>query len=196
MRDPKKIKSINKEALRLIVEEGFDGFSMQKVAKAANVSPATLYIYFENKEDLINQLYNDIHASFVFKSLENFDVHSTFREGLWCQWKNRLSFIKKEPLAFSFLEQFRHSPLIQHDCVRRYEFKDAMRTFLQNCVERGEISPLPPEVFWSVAYAPFYSLIKFDVAGKSLMNDNFKLKEKDLLLAFELVLQAFTNQTN
>ena len=42
----------------MIVKEGFDGLSMQKLAKAANVSPATIYLYFKNREDLLNQLYN------------------------------------------------------------------------------------------------------------------------------------------
>ena len=41
----------------MFVKGGFNGFSMQKLAKAANVSPATIYIYFKDKEDLIQQLY-------------------------------------------------------------------------------------------------------------------------------------------
>ncbi|MBN8856321.1 MAG: helix-turn-helix transcriptional regulator [Sphingobacteriales bacterium] len=33
----------------MVVREGFDGFSMQKLARAAGVSPTTIYIYFKDK---------------------------------------------------------------------------------------------------------------------------------------------------
>ena len=48
-RDEKKEHAIRRRALEIIVERGFDGFSMQKLAKAAGVSPATLYIYFKDR---------------------------------------------------------------------------------------------------------------------------------------------------
>jgi TetR/AcrR family transcriptional regulator, multidrug resistance operon repressor len=44
-RDEQKEITIREKALEMIVEQGFDGFSMQKLAKAAKVSPGTLYIY-------------------------------------------------------------------------------------------------------------------------------------------------------
>ena len=57
LRDEAKEQSIREKALEMIVKEGFDGLSMQKLAKAAGVSPATIYIYFKDREDLILQLY-------------------------------------------------------------------------------------------------------------------------------------------
>lgn len=44
---------------------------MSKIAKTANVSPATIYLYFENKQDLVNQTYlevNSKYTDFVFKT--------------------------------------------------------------------------------------------------------------------------------
>ena len=52
LRDEQKELLVRTKALELLVAEGFNGFSMHKLAKAANVSPATLYIYFQNKEDV------------------------------------------------------------------------------------------------------------------------------------------------
>ncbi|MBA4056563.1 MAG: TetR/AcrR family transcriptional regulator, partial [Marivirga sp.] len=59
-RDELKEQKIREKAIEMIVNEGFDGLSMQKLAKAANVSPATIYLYFKNREDLLNQLYISI----------------------------------------------------------------------------------------------------------------------------------------
>ena len=47
-RDENKEQLVRQKALELIVNQGLEGFSMQKLAKAAAVSPATLYIYYKD----------------------------------------------------------------------------------------------------------------------------------------------------
>ena len=59
-RDQAKYDAIVKSSIQLINTIGFDGISISKIAKKAKVSPATIYIYFENKEDLFTKLYIDI----------------------------------------------------------------------------------------------------------------------------------------
>ncbi len=55
-RDTNKELAIRQKALEMIVKDGLDGFSMQNLAKAAGVSPATIYIYCKDRKDLIVQL--------------------------------------------------------------------------------------------------------------------------------------------
>lgn len=45
--------SIQREALRLIARQGYDGTTCEQIAAAAEVSPATLYRYFPSKEDIV-----------------------------------------------------------------------------------------------------------------------------------------------
>src|SRR5258707_4504077 len=52
-RDENKIEAIYREALKMLVNEGFDRLSMQKLAKMAGGCPATIYIYFSGKEELL-----------------------------------------------------------------------------------------------------------------------------------------------
>lgn len=47
--------SIQREALRLIAEQGYEATTCEQVAAAAQVSPATLFRYFATKEDLVLQ---------------------------------------------------------------------------------------------------------------------------------------------
>ena len=56
-RDENKELTIREKALEMAVKDGFDGLSMQKLARAAGVSPATIYIYFKDRDDLILQLW-------------------------------------------------------------------------------------------------------------------------------------------
>jgi AcrR family transcriptional regulator len=193
-RDENKIEAIREKAIEMIVNEGFDGLSMQKLAKAANVSPATIYIYYKNREDLLNQLYNEVQRIFTDETLKGFDPEGDFESGLWTQWQNRFRYIKKYPLHFQFLEQFRNSPLVNHNAVMMSGFKEQMKKFVRNAVKRGDIPRMEPEIFWSVSYGSFYALIKFHLAQKSMMNKNFTLTETILKQTFRMVLTALQSK--
>ena len=54
-------------AKKILEEKGIKGLSMMKISKAAGVSEATLYKYFNNKNDLLNQVYIDWAEPFVKK---------------------------------------------------------------------------------------------------------------------------------
>jgi AcrR family transcriptional regulator len=45
--------TIQKEALRLFLKQGFDATTVEQIAEAASVSPATVYRYYMSKEDLV-----------------------------------------------------------------------------------------------------------------------------------------------
>lgn len=54
--DPEKRNQILAGARQVFFERGFDAASMGDIARAAGVSKGTLYVYFENKEDLFAAL--------------------------------------------------------------------------------------------------------------------------------------------
>lgn len=54
-----------KKGLKILDEEGYEGFSMRKVAKACNVSQTAPYRHFKDKNDLIK--------SIAVKALQEFD---------------------------------------------------------------------------------------------------------------------------
>lgn len=190
-RDESKETCIKMKAMEMIVTEGFDGLSMQKLAKAANVSPATIYIYWKNREDLLNQLFHEVQGTFSDVAMEGFSPELSLREGLWLQWQNRLRFIKEYPVQFAFYEQFRHSPLINRGDMKFSLFKENMKLFVSNAVQNEEMKQMPPEVYWSLAYAPFYSLVRCHYQGKSMLSDCFELSDDVMHQTFEMVIKAF-----
>ncbi len=54
-------------AKKILEEKGIKGLSIMKISKAAGVSEATLYKYFNDKNDLLNQVYIDWAEPFVKK---------------------------------------------------------------------------------------------------------------------------------
>ncbi|HKP96863.1 MAG TPA: TetR/AcrR family transcriptional regulator [Fibrobacteria bacterium] len=191
-RDPKKEKAIREKALAMIVKDGFDGLSMQKLAKSAGVSPATIYIYYKDRDDLILKLYADCSRRMSAHTLEGFDPESSFKEGLKVQWINRARYCLKHADEAHFMEQIRFSPMWESAAkLVDAAFIDTMRTFVKGAIKRNEIIRVPVEVYWSVAFAPLYQLLKFHKHGKGMPGtDSFSLDEKTMMLTLELVTKA------
>jgi TetR/AcrR family transcriptional regulator, multidrug resistance operon repressor len=189
-KDESKHTAIREKAIGLIVEHGFDGLSMQKLADAAGISPATIYIFYRNREDLLNSLFNEVQELFSQAALRDFDPGMSLEEGLWRQWKNRFDFIIEHPSYFRFFEQFRNSPLINHKDVCMGNFKHSMREFVHNAVRHGQLARMDPETFWALAYGPFYALVKFHLQNRSMMNDSYSLTTAKMKVALSRVVRS------
>jgi AcrR family transcriptional regulator len=170
-RDPIKEQTIRRKALEMMAVEGPGGFSMQKLARAAKVSPATLYIYFEDREDLLFQIWREQLEALSTAILKDFDPNASFEEGLWVQWNNRIRFYQEQPLVWRYLEQIMHSPILdEYHAKTGNPVGDSMGIFVSNAVRRGELtdfglgediqSRYPREVLWALLFAPLYSLLQ------------------------------------
>jgi TetR/AcrR family transcriptional repressor of multidrug resistance operon len=192
-RDEQKEQAIRQKAMEMIVNQGFDGLSMQKLAKAAAVSPATIYIYFKDRDDLIVQLWIEQMKKMAEATLRGFDANMSFEEGLRLQWMNRARFCMENQQSIYFMEQIRHSP---YDalCQKKMDknFLNAMHTFVHNAIKRKELIPLPLEVYWSIAYSPLYQLVKLHMMGRGMMGgaEKFVLDEKIMNQTLQLVVKA------
>ncbi|MFN8428935.1 MAG: TetR/AcrR family transcriptional regulator [Spirosomataceae bacterium] len=191
IRDENKQAIVKEKAIEMLVNEGFDGFSMQKLAKAAGVSPATLYIYYKDKEDLIVQLGIEAGREMLDFTMKNFDPEMSFAAGMKIQWENRAAFNLKNDHKTAFYEMIKMSPFREKVSEKlKNDFREIMSRFIKKAVENGEIKPLPIEVYWSVAFAPLYNLLRFHADGQSIGGRPFEWKDEYMYQALELVLKA------
>jgi AcrR family transcriptional regulator len=72
---------------------------MVDVAKAADLATGTLYIYFKNKEVLINELYYHLKKNKTLKMLEVFEVKDSFPVAFKKPWMNYLTSVWLSPSA-------------------------------------------------------------------------------------------------
>lgn len=190
-RDDNKVEALMKHALKMIVKTGFDGLSMQKLAKAAGVSPATIYIYFKDRDDLILQLFLREHTKHFDYILQDFDPNMDLATGLKVQWKNRVHYILHHPDEAHFLEHFSFTPL--H--VKAIKMKDpriaqCMRQFVSNAIRNKELIEMSHELYWSIAFSPLYNLLRWHQMGRNTMGEKFELTDTVMDQALALVLKA------
>jgi len=192
-RDINKEEIVKQKAIEMIVNQGIEGFGMNRLAKECGISVATLYIYYSDKEDLIRKIGIEIGQNFFKKMFDGFSTDMSFRDGLRNQWENRIYFTQNFALQATCFELLRHSTygdaIIQEVTG---EYKQMMTEFMLSAIERKELISVPYEVFWSIAYGSLYSLLEFHRDGKSMSGKSFVLKEEIKNEAFNLVLKALT----
>lgn len=182
---------VKARAIELLVKDGFEGFSVNKLAKACGISVATLYIYYKDKDDLIIKIATEEVQRMTEATLKDFDPESSFEEGLRVQWKNRYRYMIKHPEIGLFLEQLRSSTYQQQIFESYMEtFSNMMKTFCHNAIKRGEINELPLGVYWSVTFGPLYSLIRFHNEGRTVGGKPFRLTDKMVWQAFDIVIKG------
>jgi len=191
-KDAKKEKLLREKAMAMIVKHGFDGLSLHKLARAAGVSAATIYIYFKDREDLILKVYEDVSSRMFEATLAGFDPGMNFEEGLRVQWINRAHYFLQHPLEMHFMEQIKFSPLHERAATATGgQFREQMREFVRRAIERKQLVSVPVEVYWSIAFAPLYQLAKFHIHGKNMSGTGkFVLDEAALETTLRLVVKS------
>lgn len=90
-----------------------------------------------------------------------------------------------------FLEQLRHSALYAKSFkMVGDEFKNVMHQFVSNAIKNKELVKVPVEVYWSIAFAPLYNLVKFHISGTSVGGNKFTFSDKIMMQTLNLVLKA------
>lgn len=110
MSKPDKRDEIIRAALELIAEQGFHGAPMAMIAERAGVGAGTIYRYFENKDVLIKELYQDIEKHIQHSLHEGYSLDRPFRERFLHLGTTLLGHFIAYPLNFRYLEQFHNSP--------------------------------------------------------------------------------------
>ncbi|VDG20415.1 TetR/AcrR family transcriptional regulator [Lactiplantibacillus mudanjiangensis] len=59
-KDENKVKAIKQAVIELCDTIGLANMTTAKVAKEAGVSPATIYLYYQDKTDLLSRLYEEV----------------------------------------------------------------------------------------------------------------------------------------
>jgi AcrR family transcriptional regulator len=187
VKDDKKEKAIFDAAIRLITANGFADTSMSKIAKEAGVSPATIYVYFENKEDMLNKTYAHVKREMSAALMKGLKPEFSVAEAFKIIWHNFHKYSVTNSVRFSFTEQFANSPVV--DSVRKEE---GMSYFLPlfEWFELGRrekiFKDISHELFAAFAFAPLIALTKQHFCG------DIVLDQKTLKKAFEMSWESVT----
>jgi AcrR family transcriptional regulator len=152
----------------------------------AGVSPATIYIYFENKQDLINQLYLENKASFSDTAFKNYLPNLPVKNGFELIWRNIANFKLHQVEETNFLSQCDNISTMVDEASRQEGLKNLQP--LLDLWERGQkegiIKSISPYLLYAYTIYPLAFLMAMQ------QKNDFELTEVNLTEAFELAWNA------
>jgi AcrR family transcriptional regulator len=185
VRDEKKQDALVRATVKLVNEIGFASSSVAKIAREANISPATVYIYYENKEDLLVSTYVEIKRNLGNAILQDFDDSQPIRDILEKMWFNMFEFITKYADFFQYTEQFANSPYC--DLVKSEEVEKVFAPIFA-VVQKGIDHKIIKDVGFDILGAfMFYPVITL---ANSRLCAGFEKDKKSIETAFTLAWDA------
>lgn len=155
-----KRNALVKATIDLVNNNGFHATPMSKIAKMAKVSPATIYLYFENKQDLVNQTYIEVKAEYTKYAFATYTNVLPVEKGFKLIWNRIADFKLKECEHAMFLAQCDNTPMI--DEPSRQEGIKHLQPLL-DLWERGKnegvIKPISNYLLYAYAINPLSFLM-------------------------------------
>ena len=184
-KDEEKQTALFEATVKTVNDVGFAAASVSKIAKQAGVSPATLYIYYSNKEDLLVSTYIDIEKNLSRAILKDFDPNLPIRDIMLNVWTAMSKYISDNAEHFRFTEQFSNSPyqeLVNKEMIKQYY------TPLIEVLERGIEQKIIKDVELDILAA--FIIYPVMVLSKPNLCSEFELTPETIKTAFTLAWDA------
>ncbi|NER12458.1 TetR family transcriptional regulator [Leptobacterium flavescens] len=185
VKDENKRKDIIKHTLDIVYEKGIAGVKMASLARKVGLSPATLYIYFKNKEDLILSIFSELIGEQADLSLGQLNTELPYKlklKKIWLQWLNFSINNFKEK---AFIDQVKQSPYCEEMTVKGdLKLHDIGTLLFQEGKEQG----LLKEVDNSILKAIMTAMLNESVV--LILNKQMELNEENADTMFSMLWDA------
>jgi AcrR family transcriptional regulator len=159
IRDDKKQEALLRATIKVVNDIGFAASSVSKISKEAGVSPATLYVYFDNKDDLLVSTYLEIKQGMSTAMIEGLDetqpVHDIFHR----VWHNTFVYVAENLEEFKYAEQFSNSPYSEQvDQLRVQERFESLLRVIQKGISQKIIKDVHLDILGAFLIHPIMVL--------------------------------------
>ncbi len=170
-----KRRAILDAALRTFAERGYHGTSVPDVARAAEIATGTMYLYFDNKQSLVNEVFRDAKARLraaLFDGAEPLTSYDLALGRRWFEdvWRRLAVFARSEPDAFRFLEMQDHAPYLDSES-RQVELSVLAPLVRDGNRLRGRVGGPPVDVAIALLWGAFVGLVKAGRLGYLQLDD-------------------------
>jgi AcrR family transcriptional regulator len=113
-KDENKKEKIKKITLDLVAKAGIAGVKMAVIAKKADISPSTLYVYYKSKKELLISLFKEVTLK-IFKDIKPSDENVPYKLYIKNYYANVLRFKTKNYNIYNYMRMFMISPYLTEE---------------------------------------------------------------------------------
>ena len=169
MTRPDKQDDILRAALELIAEHGFHGAPMAMIAERAGVGAGTIYRYFENKDVLIAELYQELESRIYPVLMAGYSTDRPIRERFLHLGTAWLRYSIDNPLDFRYLEQFHNSPygveFRRDKLLGKKGNCDVYQELFADAISQQVMKDLPLSALFALAFGPLLAVARDHILG-------------------------------
>ncbi len=173
-------KEILDSAREIFISDGYDGFSMRKLAERIDYSPTTIYLYFKNKDDLLFAICEDFFATF-FGELNR--IRSVYRdpvETLRRAFLYLVEFGLKNPNQYNLIFFTKsvygtREELVEKESMGRNTYF-VFREIVQDCINAGKLRDIDVDIIVETL-----SIASHGVIAKNIHCANFSKGRSDIV---------------
>ena len=174
--------------LELVVKQGVHATPMSQVAREANVAVGTIYHYFENKNQIIEEIYNMIYQDYGVVLMANLP-NEGFQKQYEAMWLNLYNYFIGNPLAFQFVEFIGVPPIISKEVMDKTVVHfSSVRDFFLNGIIDKHLRDAPLRLVLQYAYGNVVSAVWLKTKGELDMEGD------DLKTAIAMSWDCIKNQ--
>lgn len=177
-RDEHKQQALLEATLHEVAEHGFAVTSVARIARAAGMSPGTLYLYYRDKDDLLEATFSEVSRRIIEVALSALAAAPDSRtpavmaeslspaahelkSGLCRVWHALVALGRDQPALFRFHDQFLHSSHMQDDLkVANQERAAPLLEALAHGQEVGILKQIDLALIEVFMFRSIYSLLQ------------------------------------
>lgn len=183
--DEEKKTALFEATVKLVNEIGFASSSVSKIAKEAGVSPSTVYIYHENKQDLLISTYVQIKHHMAGELMKGYDDSLSIRDIIKQVWIRMYHYITGFPEYNMYMEQFANSPYASLvDKTKLDQHYSAMMEVIQRGIDEAIIKDVDFHFLIAFMFKPLSYLANPHLCGGE------KFSEAEIGDAFSMAWDA------
>lgn len=147
-----RVQSIQEAAMRVIARKGMSAATMQEIAEEAKVAKGTIYLYFRDRDELVEKTFETAITQLIQQVDAAFDRPAAIGEKIRAAMAAKFAFFRENREFFRLFMSLRHpegSPAQQRRqkriCQPQYETSvDKLTQVLAGAMKDGQIRTMDP----------------------------------------------------
>jgi AcrR family transcriptional regulator len=147
-----RVHEVQAAALRVITRRGLTGATMQEIADEAGVAKGTLYLYFRDREDLLERAAEFAFSKLEAKLISTLPQISDFAGKLQALLRSEIDFFDEHREFFRIYITLKHPPEAVHQSARRKRMCHPrysrhlarLEAMIEEAMSRGEVRECDP----------------------------------------------------
>ncbi len=168
-----KRTAILKAAMDLIADNGFHGSPTAMIAARAGVGTGTIYRYFIDKDQLIQEVFKDVETRLNGVLMMDYPANQSIRRRLDHYFTGMIGFFIANPMEFKFIGQFYDSPYgvaLRRDKIFSQTADNAygcetIKSLFEKGIAEGVIKNLPIVILFALFIGSLISATRDHILG-------------------------------